>query len=106
MVLVSSYPQLGQGAVPRALYSFTAMRSWRASEAFAGSPVPPQRSQVAWSNWYLPRYWPLGETARGLPPDSHWAIRLSAAGTWTLEPPPEPLLPLLPLPPDSADAPP
>ena len=23
----------------------------------------------------MPRYWPLADTARGFPPDSHWAIR-------------------------------
>ena len=32
--------------------------------------------QVSRLNWYLPRYCPPGETARGLPPDSHSAIAL------------------------------
>ena len=44
------------------------------SSASSGLPVPPSASQVAWENWYLPRYWPLGETAVGSPPDSHSAI--------------------------------
>ena len=50
------------------------MRSCSASEAAAGSPVPPTRRHVVRENWYLPRYWPVGETAVGSPPDSHWAI--------------------------------
>src|SRR3954471_2399165 len=86
----NGYPQFGHGAVPRALYSFTATRSWTDSGAWAGSPVPPQRSQVAWSNWYLPWERPSREIARGLPPDSHWAIRWSTGGTLV-----EPLLPPL-----------
>ena len=45
----------------------------------AGSPVPPRRAQVARSNWYLPRYWPSADTAAGLPPDSHCAMRWSVA---------------------------
>src|SRR4051794_32930529 len=54
------------------------MRSCSASGAAAGSPAPPYARQVARENWYLPRYRPLGETAAGLPDDSHWAILSSA----------------------------
>src|SRR4051794_530380 len=71
---VRGQPQLGQGFVPRALYSLIAMRSCVDSDASIGSPRPPQACQVSMSNWYLPRYLPLGDTARGLPPDSHFAI--------------------------------
>src|SRR3954452_10797508 len=55
--------------------------SWTFSSAAAGSPVPPRDSQVACENWYLPRYWPLGDTAVGSPPDSHWAILAITAAT-------------------------
>ena len=41
--------------------------------------MPPSDSQVSRANWYLPRYWPSGETAVGSPPDSHWAMRASSA---------------------------
>ncbi len=54
------------------------MRSCSASEAAAGSPDPPSSAHVVRENWYLPRYWPDGETAVGSPPDSHWAIFDSA----------------------------
>src|SRR3954454_17531335 len=53
--------------------------SCSASEAAAGSPVPPTEAHVDWSNWYLPRYVPSGLTAVGSPPDSHEAIDSSGA---------------------------
>ena len=65
--------------MPRAAYSAAAMRSCSASGAAAGSPDPPYSAQVCRENWYFPRYWPLGETAAGLPEDSHWAIFASVA---------------------------
>src|SRR3954470_20633093 len=37
------------------------------------------RAHVARVNWYLPRYWPSADTAVGLPPDSHCAMRWSVA---------------------------
>src|SRR4051794_27419075 len=55
------------------------MRSCSASGAAAGSPLPPIAAHVARLNWYLPRYWPLGEIAVGSPPDSHCAIACSRA---------------------------
>src|SRR5262245_61136429 len=36
-------------------------------------PEPPTECQVDTENWYRPKYRPLGLTAFGLPPDSHWA---------------------------------
>ena len=42
------------------------MRSCSASGAAAGSPEPPSDCQVPRSNWYLPRYWPLADTACGV----------------------------------------
>ena len=70
---------MGQGVVPRAASSAAAMRSCSASGAAAGSPLPPNSRHVARENWYFPRYWPDGETAAGLPEDSHWAILASVA---------------------------
>ena len=46
-----------------------------------GRRCPPYASQVPWSNWYLPRYWPLADTAWGFPPDSHWAMRARCEAT-------------------------
>ena len=60
--------------MPAWRYSFSASLSWSHSGASAGSPVPPRLCQVVRLNWYLPRYVPPGEIARGLPPDSHSAI--------------------------------
>ena len=52
----------------------------RPREPRQGRPCRRAQAQVARLNWYLPRYIPVRETARGLPPDSHWAIRASVAG--------------------------
>ena len=45
-------------------------------------------AQVENENWYLPRYVPPAEIARGLPCDSHWAIDASTAGIGTFGAPP------------------
>src|SRR3954471_1824416 len=75
----TAQPQTGHGALPRCAYSFAAMRSCSASDAAAGSPLPPRSAHVSRENWYLPRYVPLAETAVGSPPDSHCAILASVA---------------------------
>jgi hypothetical protein len=48
-------PHTGHGAAPARAYSIAARRSCSASEAAAGSPLPPTEAQVPRSNWYLPR---------------------------------------------------
>src|SRR3954462_10260902 len=74
-----AYQPLGQGDVPLCARRWAGGRACSPSRACAGSPVPPRRSHVARSNWYLPRYWPSADTAAGLPPDSHCAMRSSVA---------------------------
>ena len=54
-----------------------------------GRPCLRPMAQVEKENWYLPRYVPPGEIARGLPCDSHCAIDSSTPGIGTFGAPPK-----------------